>query len=331
MFTAETYPGLDVRTNSFDQAGQFAARANNPASPAIYSLGTVQFDVNSTAVPGVHINNLGGEPTVAPSNADYGFVGTQTTYWYRFFVNELYYKGAGNFKNTKDDINDDIYELIIEDIDNITPMLYQSSKTTTEIIEGQEYLYKPNLTLGVSLNEMPDYLQDNSFSMISVSGLATLSLAGVKYNRAEIQELKETVNDFGIVKMQTNEIWVSFDNKFSSKLKNENIPTVTLTTNSPNAKVYISEQNNTGFRIITDNTENLMINWIAMAKVDVENTQNFEDEISPELYQQLRVPADIKLEAKKLHKGPEKQKMMKLIDPKNSNIKHNSKRINNQR
>lgn len=329
MFTSEIYPGLDVRTNSLNQAGQFASRANSYTNPAFYSLGTLQFDVSSGAAPAVHINSIGGgEPSITPSLGDYGYVGTSTYYWYRFYVDELYYKGAANFKNTQIRVKDNLIELTIEDIDNIKPIFYQSSKTTTKIIEGQEYLYKPNLTLGVNSEDIPDYLLDNSFSKISVSGLATLSLVGVKYNRAEIQELKETVSDFGIVKMQTNEIWVNFDNKFSSKLKNDNTPTVTFTTNSPNAKVYISEQNNKGFRIITDNTDNLMINWIAMAKVDVKNEQtDFKDEISPELYKQLRVPADKKIEAKNLHKEPVTQKMMKLIEPNNSKIKHSSKRI----
>jgi hypothetical protein len=164
--------------------------------------------------------------------------------------------------------------------------------------------------------------------MISSSGIATLSLAGVKYNRQEIKELKKTISDFGIVDMKNKEMWVKFNKNFSDQIKSSNIPTVTLTTNSPNAKVYISEQNNKGFKIvIAELSEKLMINWIAMAKIDAYANINLKNKIPPELYKQLVVPENIKQEAIGLHKKPNSQKSLKLLDAQNSIIIPSSKRL----
>ena len=313
---SKDYPGLDVSTGSTSQAMQVYSNGPSYTNPAFYSIGTLQFDVSSSSAPAVHINSIGGgEPSVTPSLGDYGYVGTSTYYWYRIYVDNLYYKNAYNFKKAPIPLDDTLNELIISDIDKITPVFFQPNKTTSQIIEGKEYFFQPNLELGLKIDELPDYLLDNSFSMISISGLATLSLAGVKYNHTEIQKLKQTISDFGIVEMNSNEKWVNFNDDFSSKLSDNNTPTVTLTANKPDVTLYISEQTNKGFKIVVEgNPENLKINWIAMAKVDAQNEQsNFQQKISPEIYQKLRVPQKIKEKAIKIHQEPAQQPTIKLI------------------
>ncbi len=328
---SKDYPGLDVTTGSTNQAMQVYSNGPSYTNPAFYSIGTLQFDVSSSSAPAVHINNIGGgEPSVTPSSGDYGSIGTSTYYWYRIYVDNLYYKNAYNFKKSPIPLNDTLNELIISDINKITPVFYQPSKTTTRIIDGKEYFFQPNLELGLKIDELPDYLLDNSFSMVSISGLATLSLAGVKYNHNEINKLKQTISDFGIVEMNSSEIWIEFNDEFSSKLDDDNTPTVTLTANRPDANIYISEQNDKGFKIVVKgNTENLKINWIAMAKIGTQNdATDFEQKISPEIYRQLRVPEKIKEKAIEIHQQPSQQPRMQLLGDGNTNPPKN-KRIDN--
>ncbi|MCF6366232.1 MAG: hypothetical protein L3J35_08525 [Bacteroidales bacterium] len=330
---SDAYPGLYAKTNSTgNPALQIASGANSRLNPAIYAIGSSQFDCSTSSAQAVHINNVGGEPSVTPTLTSFGYIGTSAYAWYY-----LYYYNAVQVvkKETNRNINylnDNSYDFIMKDIDKIKPAFYKYKIETDFIEKGNESKYRPNMHFGVILEDAPDYIQDNAFSGVDVYAIATLSLAGVKYNRNEIQELKQTINDFGIVKMKNNEIWISFDNKFASKLKDKNIPVVTLTTNSSDTKVYISEQNNKGFRIIAvGNTDNLLINWIAMAKTDAtEKNIDFETQISPELFQQLVVPDNIKLKAKELHKRPNKQKVLNLLDTDDSNKMPSSKRFVNE-
>lgn len=327
---ANNYAGIYASTNNAGaQAIQMASSGASALNPAMLAVGYVDFTCSNSASTTIKFNNLAGEPTISTVTAGYGYLGTAGYPWYY-----LYYMNATQIsrRETKRDITyleSANYELVMKDIDAMKPAFYKYNIETDVLVEGNESKYRPNMHLGVILDETPDYIQDNAFSGIDVYAIATLSLAGVKYNRAEIQKLKEKISDFGIVKMESNETWVSFDDDFTSKLKSNDLPTVVLTTNSADAKVYISEQDNSGFKIqVADGTDNLIINWIAMAKVSAETSKtNFENEISPELYKQLVVPEDIKKQAQEKLINTEEQKSLKLLGDEDPNIKATTKRI----
>jgi hypothetical protein len=207
-------------------------------------------------------------------------------------------------------------EFIMNDIDKMKPAFYKYKIETDELEIGNESKYRPNMHLGVILDETPDYIQDNQFSGIDVYALATLSLAGVKHNRAEIQEIKKTANDFGIVKVNSNEIIINFSEDFVAKLDKNTIPTVTLTPSSSGYSYYIPKQNNEGFTIIIENYDGkeFMINWIAMAKTTVNNNTDKTKNIDPTLLKQLKVSQSIK-ERIKQNSQHKQSEPMKLLNP----------------
>lgn len=81
---SNSYPGVYAKTNGTGNAAlQIASGSNSVLNPAIYSVGSAQFDCSNSVAPAVHINNVGGEPSITPTSADYGYVGTTAYYWYR--------------------------------------------------------------------------------------------------------------------------------------------------------------------------------------------------------------------------------------------------------
>ncbi len=122
------------------------------------------------------------------------------------------------------------------------------------------------------------------------------------------------------------EIWVSFSESFVSKINEETIPTVILTTSSPKCSCYISEQNNKGFNILIENYngEEILINWIAMAKTSENNKPDNTKNIDPALLRQLKVSESIKEEIKENSQHTQNEPM-KLLEPQTT--MPNSKRL----
>ena len=57
------------------------------------------------------------------------------------------------------------------------------------------------------------------------------------------------------------------------------MPVVTITSNNPNVTLSISQKTSTGFKVVTSKTvSNLSFDWIAMAKVDLENNSQLSEE-----------------------------------------------------
>jgi hypothetical protein len=256
----------------------------------------------------------------------WGFIGINThAVWALYYYNAV----SVSRRETKRDISyieNASMELVMQDIDKMKPAFYKFKIETDELESGNESKYRPNMHLGVILDETPDYIQDNQFSGIDVYALATLSLAGVKHNRAEIQEINKTANDFGIVKVNAKEIKVSFAENFVAKLDKNTIPTVTLTPSSSGYSYYIPKQNNEGFTIIIENYDGkeFLINWIAMAKTTVNNNTDKTKNIDPALLKQLKVAESIKERIKQNSQQTQSEPMI-LLDPQTT--MPNSKRL----
>ena len=128
-----------------------------------------------------------------PSSANYGYIGTSSYYYYYMYSNNFIDPSSKTIKRNITQVKNEILNYIMNDIDNITPSLYKYIFETDEIIKGKETKYRPNLHLGIILEDAPDYIQDNDFSGIDIYALSTLSLVGVKHNRTEIQQLRDEI------------------------------------------------------------------------------------------------------------------------------------------
>ncbi len=218
--------------------------------------------------------------TIIPQTDWYSYVGTSTLAWYYMYS---YNYAAGSRREIKRDIrplNDTSYYVIMNDIEKMKPSLYKFKFETDELEYGNEAKYRPNTHIGLIVDEVPDYIQDNTFRAVDIYALSTFALAGVKFNRESIKKLQKKISDFGSNKMSGTEMWIDFSDDFSSKLSGNNIPIVTITSNNPNINLSITKKTNKGFKIeASQSVANLSVDWIAMAKVDVDNNNLTKEEI----------------------------------------------------
>jgi hypothetical protein len=238
-----------------------------------------------------------------PLSGNWGYIGTSSQYWYYSYAMSHVDMSQRSLKRNIVPLEENLMELVMEDIDKIQPSFYKF-KDETDVIEiGNEPKFRPNMHLGVILDEAPDYIQDQAFSGVDIYALATLAITGVKYNRNEIKEIKEyigfsenkiTVSDFGNEVLKGNETWISFSEEFISKLTGAS-PIITVTPNQSGVSLSIIETTSTGFKVVsTGNISNITFNWIAMAKVSTEQIENEKQPISQEFLNQLKVDENIK-------------------------------------
>ncbi|MBN2730062.1 MAG: hypothetical protein JXR53_12625 [Bacteroidales bacterium] len=311
-FYGQSSPGINVETgqNTY-AAAQIIASGINPLNPGLQAVGSSQFDCSNSTATSIILNNLGTEPTAAPSNGGWGYVGTAGVSWYYVYGQNVV---ATSRRETKRDItylDNSTYDLVMEDIDNIKPAFYKFKNETDEIEEGNESKARYNMHMGLILDEAPDYLQDNSFSGIDIYALATLSLAGVKHLKTDIDEIKELVaiNDFGMGQITNNEVYISYNASFTSKMNTNETPIVNITPTSPGAQYYIKSQDKNGFVLVSENGA-MSFNWTAMAHMN--NEQKNNEQVNQTLMDQLRVPQAKKDHIHNLLFNDDKQQTLEL-------------------
>jgi len=202
-------------------------------------------------------------------------------------------------------------EYVIGDIDDIKPSFYKFKGMPDEMLPGSELRYRPQMHLGIIADESPDYVLNGTFTAVSGYSLATLGIFGVKYNRAEIQEIKEVigmgntiiVQDFGSTQMNSTELVVKYSKEFSAKMSGENLPVVTVTSNNPSVVLSVTEKDKDGFKVAASkSTANLTFDWMAIMKV---KSVGFEDKsserVSADLLPKLKVPDETKEKIQKFH------------------------------
>jgi len=269
------------------------------------------FNVDNTSrmayiYQGVGANNVGGwisgriqtESTsdghqYHPLTGNWGYVGTSGQYWFYIYSNNYIDVSRRETKRNIIPVEGDLSELLMSDLDNIKPSFYKYKLETDELEEGNEPKYRPNMHLGVILDESPDYLQDQAFSGIDIYAIATLGVAAAKHNREEIKNLKNGVgltriNDFGSIQMSGESFWVTFDPSFSNQLTNGEVPVITLTAGALGKDIAVVDKSNIGFRIVKQGSEALAVDWMAMAKVSAD-TETTPLKVPKDLMSQLRV------------------------------------------
>lgn len=303
-FWSNTFPGVFAETNNpGSPAMQFAAAGQNPLNPGIVAIGSTQITCGNSGTPnqGEHVffNNIAGEATIGPDFGGWGFLGGPTLEWWAIYTSNPVQVSRRDVKRDINYLDEDISEFIMNDIQSLKPALYKYKSENDEIVPNMEQRTRYNKRLGFMLDETPDYIQDNSFSGIDLYSLTSLSIAGVQHNRQSILNIEEKletismqINDFGVASINGNEVRVDFSKDFKG-----NIPVVSVTPNSPVANYYIKSQDENGFTLAVNGSENFQFNWIAMANHTVEKKSSEPKyNINPSLMSQLRVD-----EAKKQH------------------------------
>ncbi|MEZ4917195.1 MAG: shufflon system plasmid conjugative transfer pilus tip adhesin PilV [Chitinophagales bacterium] len=219
---------------------------------------------------------------ILPLTGNYGYVGTNTRYWWYMYANNFIDPSSREKKKDFTALDNSLYSYVMKDIDKLQPTFYRYKGETDELVEGYETKYRPNMHLGVILEDAPDYIQDQAFSGIDIYAMSVLSLAGVKYNRAEIQELKNnksSISDFGQNELVNNEVFVPFNEDFTFTIDG-NLPMVNITPTSPNKGFYLKEVSKEGFIIAAN--EPFTFNWTAMNTTN-QSRNNLESQIEPQI------------------------------------------------
>ncbi|MDD3741911.1 MAG: hypothetical protein PHH30_11810 [Bacteroidales bacterium] len=298
-FYSNKYPGIYGKTNaSTSQAAQFAAAGENPLNPAMLSVGSSQFYVsNNAGCQNIIMNNLGSEPTIAPQANEYGMLGTASYAWYYTYTYNIVTASRRNIKRDITYINEDedLSQFVMQDIEKMKPAFYKFNIETDEYDPENPSKYRPNMHLGVIIDEAPDYIQDNTFSGIDIYALSTLCLAGVQENNKAIKELQCQINDFGVTQINGKTIYVKYNKDFSGTQ-----PVVTVTPNSYTEGYFISSQDDKGFTIELKNPGNFSFNWIAMAEKNIDSFSKENINIDPQMLSQLKVDEATKEKVKQL-------------------------------
>ena len=218
--------------------------------------------------------------TIIPQTDNYGYVGTNSLAWYKMYSYDFVDLSQRKLKRNILPVEGVDVDIVMNDIERMKPSLYKYKKETDNFEKGNEAKYRPNMHLGLILDEVPDYMQDNAFSGVDIYALGTVALTGVKYNRESIKKMQEKISDFGSEEMINTEMWVNFESDFSNKLSDNQKPIVTITSNNSNITMSIIEKNNTGFKVkVSELVNNLTFDWIAMAKVEVKTVNMSDEEI----------------------------------------------------
>lgn len=246
---------------------------------------------------------IASDPLVLPESDFYGYNGVydfvNQNAWFEVNSYDFYNISNRATKRNIYSINDniDIENYVMNDIDNIKPSFYKYNTDLDQNISGKENKYRPQMRLGVITDEAPDYITDATNSKVSLYGVATMSLVGVKHNRAKIKHIEaqlesQKISDFGSVNLNGNEFEVLFDTNFSSNLNGNAV--VTVTSNNPEINVSISRKTSKGFVIVTsEQVTNLSVDWIAMGKSITPSNNSINSSeyiIDSNLRSQLEIP-----------------------------------------
>lgn len=316
------YVGANIETAGGNSMPALQVVGSGASYIATASLmrGASQMDIsNNAGCQSVMFNNLASEPTFAPAVPDYGMVGTASTYWYQGYAEAWNAVSRPELKRNITSFDSGIAAYILNDIKKMNPVLYKFNNENDNYQEGSENKTRYNMHLGLLINEVPDYIQDNTFNAVDIYALSTLTLAGVKINTDQIDQLTDKVNtvvktisisDFGFATVATGkEIRINYSPEFTAQLKNGTIPVVSVTPSTPEITYYIKSQDAKGF-VIVASENNFNFNWLAMAKTEIKEIQKIEaseSDINPQILSQLKVSNDKKQQMKAWGLRPQNQ------------------------
>jgi hypothetical protein len=230
----------------------------------------------------------------------WGLIGTASEAWYQMYGYSFVNMSAREKKRDIQPVEDSVMDLVMQDIDRIKPSFYKYNNETDALEPGLESKFRPNMHLGVILDETPDYLKDNTLNGVDIYAAATLGIAGVKNNRGEIQAIqkalgmgvRQRIEDFGSAGMTQAQVWVPFDAAFAESLNGTGVvPTVTVTPNVPGVSLSVTRKDAEGFQVTATGGVGFDFDWIAMARVSTQSVASSDGEPLPDgLLEQLHLP-----------------------------------------
>ncbi|MDI6833422.1 MAG: tail fiber domain-containing protein [Bacteroidales bacterium] len=284
------YVGADIEvTNASGIALQVVSAGASYTNPASLIRGLVQMDISDNIdCQTVIFNNLAFEPTFAPSVPGFGMLGTSSTPWFQGYAVAWNAPSRRDLKRNITYIDNDIENLFIQDIKNLKPTIYKYKNEKDDFDSNNAAKTRYNAHIGFIIDELPDYVQDNTFSAVNIYNLSTLALIGAKYAIEQVEELQsQPITTFGIAQMNgQNEVRINFDNDFISSKNNSESPVITITAAAP-GEYYIKAIDNNGFTVASTNPT-FQFHWVAYAKRQVKE-QNTVNNIDPQLMSWLRV------------------------------------------
>ncbi|MCW3127286.1 MAG: hypothetical protein JWO03_2944 [Bacteroidetes bacterium] len=242
---------------------------------------------------------------VSSSTAAWGLLGQSGLGWWQIWGYSFNNASARDKKKDINAVSGSLSDLVMSDLDKLHPYMYRYKEETDEWKPGYEAKYRPGLHMGLILDESPDYIKSQSFDGVDIYAVATLGVAAGKANRDEIKQIKQsiglndetmTVQDFGSKQMSGAEMFVSFGSDFSAKLGNE-IPSVTVTSNTPGTTLAITEKTSKGFKVVSSSLQAVSFDYIAMAKVK-NNMAEKKEAIPSEVMSRVHVSDDVRTKAK---------------------------------
>lgn len=325
-FYGSGYPGADISTGSASAAAlQVVSASASYTNWGLLVRGISQIDCSSNPnAQSVLFNNSSGEPTIVPSAFDYGYIGISGTIWYQGYAQAWNALSRSIFKR---DIVDawQVSDLIMNDIRNLKPRWYKYKSEIDNFDENKWLRTRYNYHLGFFVEDLPDYVKDNTFSYVNLLDYASLALVGVKHvdERVQLIEKHVPVSEYGTGSVSSREARVTYSKEFQ-QLELADVPVVMITPTSSDAKYYVKNADKTGFTLVSENGP-MTFNWVAMAK-RVEKTQVVEP--PKEILEKIRVPEDKKQMMMKFAEPKPQQTIPLLRDPDDDPSRHRTLRYN---
>ncbi len=224
---------------------------------------------------------------INPLTGNYGYVGTSSQYWWYMHSNNFIDPSQRELKRDIVPLDDDQMAYVMNDIEKIKPSFYKYKAESDELVPGFETKYRPNMHLGVILDEAPDYIQDQAFSGIDIYAMGVFALTGVKYQQKQIKELQQKVNSnmiVGTASMTSNTITVQLPTGFCDEGE---LPVINITPTGPNSGYYLSSANWESFSVTGSSP--FTFNWQAVRVTNEEVEIQAKPVIDSKLAEQLVV------------------------------------------
>jgi hypothetical protein len=248
------------------------------------------------------LNGSGLNDKLIQTNTNaWGLIGASGNAWWQVWSFAFNNPSRREWKKDITPVSGSVGDLVMDDLDKLHPYLYRYNEETDEWSEHNSAKYRTGVHMGLILDEVPDYVQSQTYNGVDIYAVATLGVAAGKHNRQEIKQLKESIGlndeemniqDFGSKQLSGREMFVPFATKFSAKL-GDALPVITVTSNDPGVTLSVIEKSSNGFKVLSSSDKNVSFDYIAMAKVKNTMTEK-KEEISAETMSRIRVKQEDK-------------------------------------
>ena len=219
---------------------------------------------------------------VQSNGGNWGYVGDATFYWWRMYSNRFFGKST---TITLFDTYDDLALLNAIEADTVWDPVLQhhimiikpeslprcvlnygelaAGNTTNEFVDLQSM---DGLLIG-SARQLDRETKARDKRLVARTDILADAL-GLDFGGQNQESITKNIYEFGTASMESDEVWVVFPEKFSSQLGNA--PVVTISSNSPDVVLYVSDKNTKGFKVVnTFGKMDITFDWSAFAKVEI--------------------------------------------------------------